>query len=148
MITNYEIFDLLNRMDRANDFLKNKESIEKLLENVTLVQRYLARYESLETLIKNLKKIEDLIYVTKELFTIEDAAKYMGVSVHHVYRLTSNHEISIYKPSGKLIYISRKDLHKWMKQNLILSDDEIKEMSKEKLGKIADAKMNKCHNHK
>ena len=148
MITNYEIFDLLNRMDRANDFLKNKESIEKLLENVTLVQRYLARYESLETLIKNLKKIEDLIYVTKELFTIEDAAKYMGVSVHHVYRLTSNHEISIYKPSGKLIYISRKDLHKWMKQNLILSDDEIKEMSKEKLGKIADAKMNKCNNHK
>ena len=94
MITNYEIFDLLNRMDRANDFLKNKGEIEELLENLTLVQNYLARYESLGSLIKDLKKIEDLIYVTKELFTIEDAAKYMGVSVHHIYKLTSNHEIS------------------------------------------------------
>ena len=74
MITNYEIFDLLNRMDRANDFLKNKGDIEELLENLTLVQNYLARYESLGSLIKDLKKIEDLIYVTKELFTIEDAA--------------------------------------------------------------------------
>ena len=143
MITNYEIFDLLNRMDRANDFLKNKGDIEELLENLTLVQNYLARYESLGSLIKDLKKIEDLIYVTKELFTIEDAAKYMGVSVHHIYKLTSNHEISVYKPSGKLIYISRKELHKWMTKNLILSDDEIREMAKEQLGKLIDKKMNK-----
>lgn len=143
MITNYEIFDLLNRMDRANDFLKNKADIEKLLENVTLVQRYLARYESLESLIKNLKKIEDLIYVTKDMFTIEDAAKYMGVSTHHIYRLTSSHEISVYKPSGKLIYISRKELHKWMRKNLILSDDEIREATKKQLGKLVDDKMNK-----
>ena len=60
MITNYEIFDLLNRMDRANDFLKNKGDIEELLENLTLVQNYLARYESLGSLIKDFKKIEDL----------------------------------------------------------------------------------------
>lgn len=138
MITNYEIFDLLNRMDRANDFLKNKGEIEELLENLTLVQNYLARYESLGSLIKDLKKIEDLIYVTKELFTIEDAAKYMGVSVHHIYN-----EISVYKPSGKLIYISRNELHKWMTKNLILSDDEIREMAKEQLGKLVDKKMNK-----
>ena len=59
MITNYEIFDLLNRMDRANDFLKNKGEIEELLENLTLVQNYLARYESLGSLIKDLKKIEN-----------------------------------------------------------------------------------------
>ena len=107
------------------------------------MQNYLARYESLGSLIKDLKKIEDLIYVTKELFTIEDAAKYMGVSVHHIYKLTSNHEISVYKPSGKLIYISRKELHKWMTKNLILSDDEIREMAKEQLGKLVDKKMNK-----
>lgn len=58
MITNYEIFDLLNRMDRANDFLKNKGDIEELLENLTLVQNYLARYESLGSLIKDLKKMK------------------------------------------------------------------------------------------
>lgn len=56
MITNYEIFDLLNRMDRANDFLKNKGDIEELLENLTLVQNYLARYESLGSLMQRLKK--------------------------------------------------------------------------------------------
>ena len=67
----------------------------------------------------------------------------MGVSVHHIYKLTSNHEISVYKPSGKLIYISRKKLHKWMTKNLILSDDEIREMAKEQLGKLVDKKMNK-----
>ena len=143
MITNYEIFDLLNRMDRANDFLKNKGDIEELLENLTLVQNYLARYESLGSLIKDLKKIEDLIYVIKELFTREDAAKDMGDSVQHIYKLTSNNEISVYKPSGKLIYISRKELHKWMTKNLILSDDEIREMAKEQLGKLVDKKMNK-----
>lgn len=37
LIFTYEIFDLLNRMDRANDFLKNKGDIEELLENLTLV---------------------------------------------------------------------------------------------------------------
>ena len=57
LIFTYEIFDLLNRMDRANDFLKNKGDIEELLENLTLVQNYLARYESLGSLIKDLKKI-------------------------------------------------------------------------------------------
>ena len=93
LVSDYEIFDMVNRMERAMEFLKEKDKIQELLEKVTAVQFYLERFDSMNTLMKHFKDLEKNIYVCKDMFTPEEAAKYLGVSLSHLYRLTSNNEI-------------------------------------------------------
>ena len=125
MSSDYEIYDTLNRMERAMDFLKNKNDINELLDKVTQINQQLNRFGTLGDLIKHMNFLEKNIYACKEMLTPEEAARYMGISLSHVYRLTSSNQLTKYKPSGKLIYLSRQDLNQWMKQNEILSDGDL-----------------------
>ena len=85
LVSDYEIFDMVNRMERAMEFLKEKDKIQELLEKVTAVQFYLERFDSMNTLMKHFKDLEKNIYVCKDMFTPEEAAKYLGVSLSHLY---------------------------------------------------------------
>ena len=70
---------------------------------------------------------EDKVSETQlQMLTIEEAAKFLDVSKHTVYRLTSQHRIKFYKPTGKRIYFDKADLNEWMKSKAIKSDEEIK----------------------
>jgi excisionase family DNA binding protein len=57
---------------------------------------------------------------------LEEAAKYLGVSKSHLYKLTSKSEIPHYKPSGKTIYFCRKDLDTWALRRRVASREEVK----------------------
>lgn len=146
--SDYEIYDMLNRMSRAMDFIKEKNEIKELLDQVTIIQQYLQRFGSLGELMKHMKDIENHIYVCKEMFTPEEAAKYLGISLSHMYRLTSNNEITKYKPTGKLMYISKAELNQWMKQNEILSDQELEKRGREKAEDYQKERNNKRLNRK
>ena len=61
-----------------------------------------------------------------QMLTIEEAAQFLNVSKHTVYRLTSQHRIKFYKPTGKRIYFDKADLNEWMKSKAVKSDAEIK----------------------
>jgi excisionase family DNA binding protein len=63
-----------------------------------------------------------MIYQTKEIFTLEEAALYIGVSRSQMYRLTHLHLIPYYKPSGKLVFFEKAELNKWLRQNQVKSD--------------------------
>ena len=79
---------------------------------------------------EDLLKVADLITAniigtTKEVLTTEEAARYMGVSKSHLYKLTMCKEIPHYKPMGKMVYFNRLELEKWLQSNRVSSNDEI-----------------------
>ncbi len=65
------------------------------------------------------------LFYQKDIFTLEEACLYMGISKSTMYKLTSQTKsITFYKPTGKLIYFKRNDLDEFMLQNKNLSLDK------------------------
>lgn len=56
-----------------------------------------------EILNERLAKIEERLYVVKEMLTTEEASKYLGISQSQIYKLTMNMQIPHFKPKGKTI---------------------------------------------
>lgn len=62
----------------------------------------------------------------KEFLTLTEAANYAGISKSFLYKLTSQKQISFYRPAIKLIYFKRTELEEWILNNRSLSTSEIK----------------------
>lgn len=69
------------------------------------------------------------IYTTKEVLTSQEAAKYMGVSMSYLYKLTMRKEIPHYKPMGKVCYFNRKELEEWLQRNRTATDGELNQQA-------------------
>ena len=73
-----------------------------------------------EILNERLAKIEERLYVVKEMLTTEEASKYLGISQSQIYKLTMNMQIQHFKPKGKTIYFNRQELLRWMRKNHVV----------------------------
>lgn len=62
---------------------------------------------------------------TKTVLNADEAAQYMGISIHHLYRLTSKAQIPYSKPSGKLMYFNRQSLDQWLLSNQTSTTNDI-----------------------
>lgn len=60
----------------------------------------------------------------KQMLTIEEAAKFLSVGKHTVYKMTAEHRVRFYKPTGKRIYFDVADLIEWMKSRMVKSNAE------------------------
>jgi len=80
--------------------------------------------------IGNAKNAEQLysLFPERKILPLAIAAKYLGISKSHLYKLTSTNRISFYRPMGKLIYIHIDQLDEFLMQNKINSSKEINEM--------------------
>lgn len=81
---------------------------------------------------EDLKQVADLvtantIFCTKEVLTSDEAAKYMGVSMSYLYKLTMKQQIPHYKPMGKMCYFNRLELEQWLQSNRVSTSTEINE---------------------
>ncbi len=77
-----------------------------------------------------LQKLADLITANLEIFnkevlTSSEAAKYMGVSMSYLYKLTADQKVPHYKPGGKLCYFNRAELEQWLQSNRVATGAEI-----------------------
>jgi excisionase family DNA binding protein len=63
------------------------------------------------------RKLDELAALNKDVLNFKEAAKYLDVSLSHLYKLTSAKEIPHYKPRGKQVFFERKELDKWLLQN-------------------------------
>lgn len=97
----------------------NKIDIEILAKRVELLEITVRELKAVEpeVLEERLKKIENSLYITKEMLTTTELAEYLGVSQSQIYKLTMNMEIPHYKPKGKTIYFDRKEIVRWMRSN-------------------------------
>lgn len=65
-----------------------------------------------------------IICCTKEVLTSEEAARYMGISLSHLYKLTMRQAIPHYKPTGKVVYFNRAEVEQWLQNNRISTVNE------------------------
>ena len=71
------------------------------------------------------KEIKQRNLYRKRLLSIEEASNLSGVSVSYIQKLTASKQLPHSKPTGKLIFIHRKDLETFLSQNYISSNDEV-----------------------
>lgn len=60
-----------------------------------------------------------------KLYTVAEAAKYLGISKGYLYKLTSRNEIVFHKPNGKLLYFLKSDLDSWALRNRSKTREEL-----------------------
>lgn len=78
---------------------------------------------------KNLADIitANIINTTKEVLTSAEVAKYMGISMSALYKLTMRGEIPHYKPTGKMCYFNRQEVENWLQTNRVATSGEIEQ---------------------
>ena len=81
-----------------------------------------------------MKQVADLITAniigtTKEVLTSDEAARYMGISKSHLYKMTMQQKIPHYKPTGKMCYFNRQELEGWLQSNRVATNDELEQQA-------------------
>lgn len=71
------------------------------------------------------KEVKQRNLFRKKYLKTDEVAKIMGVSKSQVQKLTASKKIPHSKPTGKLIYIQRKDLYHFLSSNYISSNEEL-----------------------
>lgn len=132
-MSDYEILDILRRFENVIEFINSRKDIEEIANRVNKIYYFVTRFGSLEKLTEHMKMIEKYIYVGKEIFTVEEAAAYLGVSTSFIYRLTSGKQINVLRPSGKLLFIDREELLNWVRKFEQLSDEELENLTSRKI---------------
>jgi excisionase family DNA binding protein len=79
----------------------------------------------LEQMNERLERIENLLVLNKTVLNMHEAALLTGLSLSHLYKLTSTGGIPCYKPTGKAIYFNREELEAWMLRGRKVTVEEI-----------------------
>lgn len=79
---------------------------------------------------QELEQVADLItantiFTTKKVLTTEEAARYLGVSISYLYKLTMQRRIPHSKPLGKKCYFDREELEQWLLTNKVATSEQI-----------------------
>lgn len=81
--------------------------------------------EILKTIGQRFDRLERLTLIgAKDVLDIDEAAILIGMSVGHIYRLTSAREIPHYKKNRKL-YFNKAELNEWMQELKVKTTAEI-----------------------
>jgi excisionase family DNA binding protein len=65
----------------------------------------------------------------KEILTVQECAKFLGVSVQTIHLKTSRNELPYYKPSRR-IYFLKDEIIKWIMSHPIKTSEQIEEEAK------------------
>lgn len=78
-------------------------------------------------LAKRVEVLENTLSAGKEVLTLEEAARFMGVTKSSLYKMTHEHTIPYYKPNGKMVYFEKTELLTWIRRNAIASKAQVSE---------------------
>lgn len=134
-----QILDLLDRLESAKKVLDRTGDIEDTIEKLNTLDLYMRRFGSLKDLTTHLRFIEKKMYLLKEYLSVTEAADYLNISPSQIYKMTSKHEVPVYKPNGKILFIRRDDLNHWVNKNKVMSKDELEEFATAHLQSLATA---------
>lgn len=99
-------------------------------KNSNVVPKDSNLYKLVQDLEKRMQTMENLLDSAKEVLTVEEAAKFMGIARSTLYKMTSEQTIPFYRPNGKMIYFEKADLLEWVRQNRVSTKVEIENEAK------------------
>lgn len=80
--------------------------------------------DGIQQINARLDRIEQIALISaKSVLDINEAATLTGLSVGHIYRLTSGRQIPHFKKNRKL-YFKKSELENWMLEQKVLTDEE------------------------
>lgn len=76
----------------------------------------------------------------KDVLTSKEIVSFLNISYSMLTKLTSNSLIPFYKPTNGLLFFFKSDIHDWIRENKIYSEEDA-----ENLLKIHRQKSRKCY---
>lgn len=76
---------------------------------------------------KRVEELEQMLFLTKNVLSFDEASKFLNLSKSYLYKLTSGNLIPHYKPQGKMLFFERADLEAWLRQNPIKTQAQIEQ---------------------
>ena len=80
-----------------------------------------------KTLEMRVEELEQMLFLTKNVLSFDEASKFLNLSKSYLYKLTSGNLIPHYKPQGKMLYYEKADLEAWLRQNPIKTQMQIEQ---------------------
>ena len=71
---------------------------------------------------KRVAELENLVFLSKNVLSFDEASKFLNLSKSYLYKLTSGNLIPHYKPQGKMLYFE-----KWLRQNPVKTQAQIEQ---------------------
>ena len=72
-------------------------------------------------------ELEQVLFLTKNVLSFDEASKFLNLSKSYLYKLTSGNLIPHYKPQGKMLYFEKVELEAWLRQNPIKTQAQIEQ---------------------
>ena len=80
-----------------------------------------------KTLEMRVEELEQMLFLTKNVLSFDEASKFLNLSKNYLYKLTSGNLIPHYKPQGKMLYFEKVELEAWLRQNPIKTQAQIEQ---------------------
>ena len=80
-----------------------------------------------KTLEMRVEELEQMLFLTKNVLSFDEASKFLNLSKSYLYTLTSGNLIPHYKPQGKMLYFEKVELEAWLRQNPIKTQAQIEQ---------------------
>ena len=80
-----------------------------------------------KTLEMRVEELEQMLFLTKNVLSFDEASKFLNLSKSYLYKLTSGNLIPHYKPQGKMLYFEKVELEAWLRQNPIKTPAQIEQ---------------------
>ena len=84
--------------------------------------------------------LENVVFVSKDVLTLEEASLFLGLSRSALYKMTHNNVIPFFRPNGKMIYFEKSELLECIRAHRVASETEIAERAKQVMQRMAMAK--------
>ena len=80
-----------------------------------------------KTLEMRVEELEQMLFLTKNVLSFDEASKFLNLSKSYLYKLTSGNLIPHYKPQGKMLYFEKVEMEAWLRQNPIKTQAQIEQ---------------------
>lgn len=122
-----EFIATLQRVENVSRLLSKmgENTVDEAVQRIESICEFMERYGDLGEIFEHFKELESKLFMCREMLTVEEAAEYIGVSKSQIYLMTSNKEITHFKPLKPRIYIERKELDDVLRRNVIYSKYEM-----------------------
>ena len=118
------------KIESAPDFGAALERAEQMLDGSNDVKVLLAQQLYQQDLIEErIKALEKIFLCQKEIFNMDEAAMYIGVSKSNLYKMTAYRKIPHYKPAGRYIYFERAELDNWIREGAVKTEEQLSDQA-------------------